>query len=342
NSRRYLQIQSCEYFCFYVGGGTKAVFFADAFSGVETNCSCTPLAMSIAIPGVVMTVFADKFSGSSTSADDIVNDLLTVAPHDYDCVVGNVAALLGLHRYEPDRVLGSAFCAAPASDAEGKLSFGHLGARQLERAVHTGLLRYREFDADGDLVPSLPYVAIGDAFEMAWTPYHGRKHIEHGFLVLGVDLAFDAYRTITEFGEAVPTVIADHDLRAVSVQRRMNLLIGDVATDFTAGPVAYQDHDAASRYGRLLDEQMLSLEHLALDTWLVARARRVNARYRTAYDGRLGEELAASVEAWTRSSELVYMALRRSRRGRPVPHTYVDAIAAALAIDTDIAGRWSQ
>ncbi|MEV4158072.1 hypothetical protein AB0J48_34115 [Nocardia salmonicida] len=289
-----------------------------------------------------MTVFADRFSSSNTSADEIVNELLTVAPHDFDCVVGNVAALLGLYRYDPDRVLGSAFCVAPAPDAAGMLSFGHLGARQLERAVQTGALRYREFDADGDLGPSHPYLAIGDAFEMAWTPYHGRKHIEHGFLVLGVDLAFDAYRTITEFGEAVPTVITGHDLRAVSVQRRMNLLIGDVATDFTAGPVAYRDHDAASRYSQLLHEQMLSLEHLALDTWLVARARRVNARYRTAYDGRLGEELTASVEAWTRASELVYMALRRSRRGRPVPLTYVDAIDAALAIDTDVAGRWSR
>ncbi|MFF2392314.1 hypothetical protein [Nocardia sp. NPDC058114] len=289
-----------------------------------------------------MTVFADRFPSLNTSADEIVNELLTVAPYDYDCVVGNVAALLGLHRYDPDRVLGSAFCAGPAPDAQGVPSFGHLGARQLERAVHTGSLRYREFDADGDLVPSIPYMAIGDAFDMAWTPYRGRKHIEHGFLVLGADLAFDAYRTITEFGEAVPTAITGRDLRAVSVQRRMNLLIGDVAADFIADPVAYRDHDAASRYSRLLHKQMLSLEQLALDTWLVARARRVNARYRNSYDGRLGEELSSSGEAWTRASELVYMALRRSRRGRPVPLTYVDAIDAALAIDTDVAGRWSQ
>ncbi|MEV0354995.1 hypothetical protein AB0H71_02930 [Nocardia sp. NPDC050697] len=268
---------------------------------------------------------------NADTAERTAEKLLRTAPPDYDCVTGNVAALLALHDIDPDRLLGGYFCAAPASGPGGELSFAGIGAGQLERATAAGAVRIHAGEGPGpDTAAAL--VAIGDAYAMPWTPYAGQKHIEHGFLVLGTDLAFDPYRTITEFGAAVPTVITEPDRRAATITRHLKVEVIDPGA-CAAEPVSHTDPDATAEYRERLRGGTLTLDQLALDTWLLARARRVNDRYRPGL-------LAESIEAWTRASEVVYLALRRAKRGRSVPATYIDAVAAALDVDADVAGRW--
>lgn len=58
-----------------------------------------------------------------------------------------------------------------------------------------------------------PVLVEGDAHAMEWLPFHGRVHMLHSFLALGVShtraelIAADAYETRTEWGSATPRVV---------------------------------------------------------------------------------------------------------------------------------------
>ena len=84
------------------------------------------------------------------------------------------------------------------------------------------------------------------------------------------------------------------------------------------------------------------LPRLALDTWLMTRARAINMAYAEAV-GRPTVLAAAEVahRAWARASEAAYVGLRRWRRKRPVPDQYIARVREAVQSDVDLAARWA-
>ncbi|WP_345495993.1 hypothetical protein [Nocardia callitridis] len=179
---------------------------------------------------------------------------------------------------------------------------------------------------------------------MPWTPYYRKQHVEHGFLVTEGRLAFDAYRTITEYGEAVPKVLEHEEWREVPTYRSLILSTdGPPEHDDTdAEPAVVYDPHSVRRYLDDVTRQRIPIDQLSTDTWLMARARKVNQRYAHASRLPVLDAVARSVDAWAAASEAVYIALRRSRRGRGVPTSYMAAIGSALDTDRALVERWGR
>lgn len=263
---------------------------------------------------------------------------------DYDCVTGNVATFLSLQGTNPDAVLGSVLVLDAEDGHTSSPHFRDTGRHQLNKASSKKLLQfYEEFDATPPPPAGTPYVAIGDGFHMPWTPYFHRQHLEHGFLVLDSQHAIDPYRTITEFGEATPVVLEEHQWHTVPLQRRLVL---ESPNDFVDNgqvlPTTIYNRASIEHFLTCLEKEELSVEQLSTDTWLMARARRVNQRYAQLTGNAAKEHLLESVEAWSRASEAVYIALRRHRRGRSVPTSYIQAITSAINLDLLFLDRWAQ
>lgn len=175
---------------------------------------------------------------------------------------------------------------------------------------------------------------------MPWSPYYRTHHIEHGFLVVDDAHGFDAYDTVTEFGRAAPQHLDTDQWRSVPIRRRLSVDIADVNPAAHAEPTIVLDDAAIDEYRAAVRAGDASIEQLAVDAWSLARARRVNLRYATAAD-LPSDHLRTSVDAWTAASEAVYMSLRRFRRGRPVPTSYVGAVTAALDADHAAVAEWA-
>ena len=264
---------------------------------------------------------------------------------DYDCVTGNVATFLSLQGTNPDAVLGSVLVLDAQDTHTSSPNFRNVGRHQLNKASSRNLLRFyeEEFDATSARPANAPYVAIGDGFDMPWTPYFHQQHLEHGFLVLNGQHAIDPYRTITEFGEATPVTLDGDQWQTVPLQR---CLVLESPNEFVDSghvlPTTIHDKTSIDHFLTCLEQQKLSVEQLSTDTWLMARARRVNHRYAQVTGITAEEQLQESVDAWSKASEAVYIALRRHRRGRSVPTSYIQAITSAINLDLQFLDRWSQ
>lgn len=268
-----------------------------------------------------------------------VADLLADnAPRDYDCIVGNIATLLAVAGIYPDLLLGGVFVASPLRDTHGIHVYDHVGNVQIHAAcAASGLVVHEHPRNIGGNHGAV--VAIGDGFDMPWSPYHHNHHIEHGFLIVDDALAVDAYNTVTEFGPAEPQILDNDQWRSVPLHRHMSIDTASIDLSAQAEPTVVRDDDAVVEYRAAVEAGGASIEQLAVDTWCLSRARRVNLRYADATDAPSGL-LQASVDAWTAASEAVYMALRRFRRGRPVPTTYIGAVSAALDADRAVVQEW--
>lgn len=264
---------------------------------------------------------------------------------DYDCVIGNISTFLSINGVNPDLVLGSVLVLDAQTDPRlGTLTFRHHGDRQLQKATDCEQLTCFERASHTAELGHIkkPYVAIGDGFEMPWTPYYGKQHLEHGFLVLDERRALDPYWTITEFGEAIPCSLKPDQWHAVPTDRQIILEPGTSRRVDETAPARTATHDSASidEYLKELQDGSISVDQLSTDAWIMSRGRRVNYRCVQATEPRLATSVANSAEAWDKASELAYIALRRERRGRTVPLSYVEAVSEALDRDQKLIEGW--
>ena len=108
-----------------------------------------------------------------------------------------------------------------------------------------------------------------------------------------------------------------------------------------APPVLSVDEAAVQEYLDAYDacpDRPRAVEQLTVETWLLARARKLHAKYRARRAGRSEETDAerAHLHAWDKVVEQTYLAHRRVARGRAEPPGLVDRLREALAADRTI------
>ncbi|KUL37871.1 hypothetical protein ADL22_19710 [Streptomyces sp. NRRL F-4489] len=195
----------------------------------------------------------------------------------------------------------------------------------------------------------LRYV-VADAYHLPWLPYHGRAHMPHSFLLAaGPDgwQITDAYRNETEWGPATPGhwVLPEEDLPGIGTAEVTDLAPDSLPPLADLPPAPDLDPAAAETYlaaYAACPDRAAAIRQLTVETWLLARARKLHATYRALYTGRAdgpepGPE-ADHLRAWDKVVEQTYLAHRRVARGRAEPPGVLDRLRAVLAADRTVFG----
>ena len=263
---------------------------------------------------------------------------------NYDCVIGNIVTAAGWLGVSLNTPLASILSLEPKPTPVWNLEASSL--RQLEVACAIPCLDIEEWNAKVLPPPGRAAVLIGDGNEMPWSPYFGNESLEHSFLVVnyeGEHLAFDSYQADTDWGVARPIVIEHGDWAGVPVARTLELSCFSGPETYMPARRAYVSDDSLLKaYKQAVVTETQPLSQLAIDTWLISRARQVNMNAVNLSENGLRIELARSQEAWASAAESVYMALRRVRRGRPASDSYKEIVMTAVACDVAVAELWEE
>lgn len=253
----------------------------------------------------------------------------------FDCLQANLALLADrYHGAGAHLALGAPLWFDPTQGADGLPTVEPSLDDQLGDAKSLLGLAVRGRWSGGDLAALVAehgtlYV-VADAFDLPWVPYHGRRHLEHSFLVSGADRAVveDAYDNQTPWGPAVPGrwELAWTDLPAATEA----VLLAPVdrpspAASVHIGPI----EEYAVAYAGHLD-RVAALDRLTLETWLLARSRHRHAAF---LDAAGRPAVAEQLRAWDLLAEQAFLALRRLQRGRPEPTGLTDRLSATLTAD---------
>ncbi|MFF7409534.1 phosphopantetheine-binding protein [Streptomyces lydicus] len=283
-------------------------------------------------------------------------DLGSVHSGLLDCIQVNLAVLAD-HHYGPGAHLrlGARLDFGSWAGADGLPTVDPPLTAQLTTA--TGLLGLRVASRErltrGELLAALRkdggvrYV-VADAYLLPWLPYHRHAHMEHSFLMAAGPDGWhitDAYRSDTAWGTATPGhwVLADDDLAELASAEVIELVpVGARPVDalppaHTADPAAVAGYLAA--YDACADRAR-AVDQLTVETWLLARARKLHAAYRALFARGAAEAAAerAHLRAWDKVVEQTYLAHRRVSRGRAEPPGVVDRLREALAADLTVFG----
>ncbi|MGW1375997.1 hypothetical protein ACWD6P_17210 [Streptomyces sp. NPDC002446] len=189
---------------------------------------------------------------------------------------------------------------------------------------------------------------VADSFQLPWLPYHRQAHMEHSFLLAaGPDgwHVTDAYRSETAWGTAAPGhwVLSAEDLAGIESAEVIELAPDGVRPVAEPPPAHTVDEAAVSAYLGAYDacaDRARAVEQLTVETWLLARARRLHAAHRARFAGRSEPTDAerAQLTRWDKVVEQTYLAHRRVSRGRAEPPGIVDRLREALAADRTVFG----
>ncbi|MCK7622624.1 acyl carrier protein [Streptomyces sp. RS10V-4] len=191
---------------------------------------------------------------------------------------------------------------------------------------------------------------VADAYRLPWLPYHGRAHMPHSFLLSagpGGWQITDAYRNETEWGPATPGhwVLPEEDLPGIGTAEVTELAPDTLPPPAALPPAADVDPAAVDSYLAAYDacpDRATAIRRLTVETWLLARTRKLHATYRALYAGRAdgpepGPE-ADHLRAWDKVVEQTYLAHRRVARGRAEPPGVLDRLRAVLTADRTVFG----
>jgi hypothetical protein len=265
----------------------------------------------------------------------------------FDCIQVNLA-MLADRSGDPDRhlALGAVLRFEPWPGAAGLPTVEPPLAIQLPEAQALAGLKVvcREDNADPFALRELArrhetVYAIGDSYHMPWLPYYRRRHMEHSFLVACApdDCAqiSDAYDNQTAWGPAAPGTwrYGWGELPTASVA-----IVYETADSYSwPAPSVHigEARDYIDAYARHPD-RLAAMQQLAVETWLLSRARQLHARLRH----HLGEPPNAATEAhlhrWEQIATTTFIALRRVQRGKPEPGTLLADLAQALDTDREV------
>ncbi|MFJ4877312.1 hypothetical protein ACIP93_19120 [Streptomyces sp. NPDC088745] len=191
--------------------------------------------------------------------------------------------------------------------------------------------------------PDTVYV-IADAYHLPWVPYHGHTHMDHSFLLARDDsgraVVRDGYHNDTPHGPARPGAwtLTEEELAAAlpdgaRVYRTTHTGVPRAATEVVPATAA-----AVEPYVRAYREhpdRAEALAQLTLETWLLARARRLHAAHRAAATGP-GAAVEEHLTAWGKLTEQTFLAHRRVQRGRPEPTGPLERLAELLYADARV------
>ena len=273
--------------------------------------------------------------------------LETVRADALDCVEANLAVGADRHAGVGAHLeLGSAlrFDTEPGPDGVPRVlsSVPHRLAAAHDRL---GLRVSRRWDGVGGeelrrLVDETgPLYVIADAYNLAWTPYEGRQHTEHTFLLSTSDTVVDAYHDETPWGSCRPGAwrLSANDFDAM-VPSATALLLAAEPVLARPEPLAANARalaDAASSIDAYLAAQQGIGDQLVLDVWLLSRSRLLHAAW-LAHHGLPSTEMEAQAQAWLTLASQTYVARRRVK----VPSaTVLDELGRLLHEDAAIADR---
>ncbi|MFF5019731.1 acyl carrier protein [Streptomyces sp. NPDC001165] len=274
---------------------------------------------------------------------------------ELDCVQANLAVMADhFHGIGTHLRLGAETSFRPrTADGEGGLpTIEPTLQEQLDRAVRLLGLTVREHRhaVTGAELMALaerskgPLYVVADAYHLPWVPYHGRQHMAHSLLLSRADgavLITDAYRNATAWGEAVPGQwrLSPEEFAGAVPDGAEMVLFGGGALPTPPDPAAEPADPAVLRrytdgYAEHADRAQ-ALGRLCLETWLLARSRRLAVRYRTA----LGLPMPAGTEDWLKSWEAlcgqVYVAFRRIGRGHAEPPGTLERLTELLSQEAE-------
>jgi len=274
--------------------------------------------------------------------------LETVRADALDCVQANLAVLADRHGGEGAHLaLGAPlrFDVEPGPRVAASLSY-----RLAEAHEQLGLRVANRWEGvDGSRLRALadgadPLYVIADAYDLAWTPYAGRRHTEHTFLLSTSDTVVDAYHDETPWGPCRPGVwrLSTAELDALPATA--------TALRFTTEPVA-EPPDVLTANARAMTgavpaaiDAYLAADHgedLVLDIWLLGRSRLLHAAWLARHD-RPSPEVDAQAQAWLTLASKSYVAARRSPDGAPTAAVLADVgrlLHEDVAVATRLAAR---
>ncbi|MFJ4620846.1 hypothetical protein [Streptomyces sp. NPDC088812] len=208
---------------------------------------------------------------------------------------------------------------------------------------------------------------VADAHSLPWCPYFVRQHMSHTFVLTPHERlqdmvrVWDAYDNETPFGRARPggwTMTPNEVSRILDGARpvragTVTVLPRHVAPD--PGDVLRRNAEALTGTGTRAVEEYVSAyrdhpdrrraaEALLLETWLLARSRRLHHTWLTTLPagtaGAAGVRAQAEqADAWQEFAGRCYLAARRVRRGRPEPARLHERFAQLLTRDAELARR---
>lgn len=262
--------------------------------------------------------------------------LETVHADALDCVQANLAVLADRHggagahlelgallRFDTEPGPGGLPVVASSVPYRLEQARDRLGLRVAERwdDVHPG-------SVDGT-----KYV-IADAFDLPWTPYFGRQHNEHTFLMSTEDTVVDAYHDETPWGPQRPGVwrVSPADLPQATV-----LLL-------EAGPAAPQTDvlvaNARAMARAPIDSYLAAhtgSDQLVLDVWLLGRSRLLHALWLERH-GHNAAEMRTHAKDWLAFASHCFVAWRRARDG-VLPTAVLEDLGVLLRTDVALASR---
>ncbi|MEU2587357.1 hypothetical protein ABZ612_31495 [Streptomyces avermitilis] len=266
-----------------------------------------------------------------------------------DCLQVNLAWLARTEYGVSPLVLGARLEFTPRDDGPGRLPTveAATGTHVERTAAALGLSltdRHTLPPRTGTLPagPGTAYV-IADAYHLPWVPYHGHAHMDHSFLFCrdssGLAVVRDGYHNDTPYGPARPGAwtLTEGELaealpdgaRVYRVTRAGVPQDGIEVVPATAAAVesyvhAYREHP----------DREEALARLTLETWLLARARRLHAARRAA--GGTAPAVEEHLTAWGKLAEQTFLAHRRVQRGRPEPAGPLERLAELLQADARV------
>jgi len=170
----------------------------------------------------------------------------------------------------------------------------------------------------------LRYV-LADAFGLPWCPYFAQKHLTHSFLVEDDGSVTDAYHNDTPWGPA--RLVTGHHGTVPAGARTWWLSPAPLGP--VPDPVVEIDAEEVSRYVKAYathPDRVAALDRLTLETWLLARQRRLHAAYR-------GLDVDDHLSRWDSVVEHTYLAYRRVARGRAESPDLFARLEEALRAD---------
>ncbi|HEY3606565.1 MAG TPA: acyl carrier protein [Pseudonocardiaceae bacterium] len=273
----------------------------------------------------------------------------TVRAESLDCIQANLAVLADRwYGTDAHLALGAELTFRPTFGADGLATVEPTLDEQLDRAQRLlGFGITARYPGVGvDTLRSLTqrhgvlYV-VADAFYMPWVPYRGHRHLDHSFLVESAAGAtvVDAYLNRTPWGVAEPGwwLLPWEDLPATL--NAMRLAPAPSGPPATAPLVDIAGPDERARYlsgyAQHPDREH-ALDRLTLETWLLARSRRLHANFLAWHGDSVGPEVDEHLRQWDLLVERTYLALRRVQSDRAEPDGVLPRLAALLDADEHV------
>ncbi|MFI9569246.1 hypothetical protein [Streptomyces rishiriensis] len=269
----------------------------------------------------------------------------------FDCVQVNLAILAERWHGPGTSVdLGAVLRFRPLPGPHGLPTVERCAADQLgEAAQRLGLaVLERRTTAPGEaLTPAEGRYVVADAFHLPWVPYAGRRHMEHSFLLEPAPdadaVVVDGYHNETPWGSARPVRRPLSRAELAAAVPRPALALTLAPAERPPAPAAAEadlaDEETAAAYVAAYAEhpdRRAAFDRLTLETWLLARSRKLHARFLRSRGMLADDEAAlAHVEAWQSLAESVYLGSRRVERGRPEAREVFTRLAQQLGRDRE-------